>query len=241
MSLLDGIQKLTGESLENLKQYLDNISNNTKLLNHLDDQFDTYYDYIGKSDLNNLKFSKENPAGRLNRQSQANAGFFLYVLVRALKPEIFVETGVSAGESSTFILQAMQDNNFGKLYSIDLPRATVEKGLTTIIPEDKSSGWLIPESLKARWELHLGKSEEILPTLFSKLKQIDVFFHDSLHTYDHMMFEYQSCWDYLKEGGILFSDDIIVMNGKGHSPLVDFADMQQKEIVVYNVLGGLRK
>jgi hypothetical protein len=31
------------------------------------------------------------------------------------------------------------------------------------------------------------------------------------------------------------------MNGKGHSPLVDFADMQQKDIVVYNVLGGLRK
>jgi predicted O-methyltransferase YrrM len=241
MSLLDGIQKLTGESLENLKKYLNDISNNTKLLNHLDDQFDVYYDYIGNSDLNNLKFSKENPAGRLNRQSQNNAGFFLYVLVRSLKPEIFVETGVSAGESSTFILQAMHDNNFGKLYSVDLPRATVEKGLTTIIPEGKSSGWLIPESLKDRWELHLGKSEEILPKLFSKLQNIDVFFHDSLHTYDHMMFEYQSCWDYLKDGGILFSDDIIVMNGKGHSPLVDFADMQQKEIVVYNVLGGLRK
>lgn len=241
MSLFDGIQKLTDTSKENLQQYYDDISKNTKLLDHLDNQFDTYYDYIDKSDLNNLKFSKENPAGRLNRQSQGNAGFFLYLLVRALKPEIFVETGVSAGESSTFILQAMHDNNFGKLYSVDLPRATVEKGLTTIIPEDKSSGWLIPESLKDRWELHLGKSEEILPNLFSKLKQIDVFFHDSLHTYDHMLFEYESCWDYLKKNGVLFSDDIVVMNGKGHSPLVDFAKMKQKEIVVYNVLGGLRK
>ena len=56
-----------------------------------------------------------------------------------------------------------------------------------------------------------------------------------------MMFEYEACWDYLKENGVLFSDDIVVMNGKGHSPLVDFADTQQKEIVVYNVLGGLRK
>ena len=129
----------------------------------------------------------------------------------------------------------------GKLYSVDLPRAIVEKGLTTIIPENRSSGWLIPESLKDRWELHLGKSEEILPKLFFKLEQIDIFFHDSLHTYDHMMFEYLTSWDYIKEGGVLFSDDIVVMNGKGHSPLVDFADMQQKEIVVYNVLGGLRK
>ena len=241
MSLLDGIKKLTGESLENLKKYLDDISNNKELLNHLDTQFQTYYNYIKKSDLNDLKFSKENPAGRLNRQSQANAGFFLYLLVRSLKPEIFVETGVSAGESSTFILQAMHDNNFGKLHSVDLPRATVEKGLTTIIPQDKSSGWLIPENLKGRWELHLGKSEEILPKLFSKLQKIDIFFHDSLHTYDHMMFEYEACWDYLKENGVLFSDDIVVMNGKGHSPLVDFADIQEKEIVVYNVLGGLQK
>jgi len=241
MSLFDGIQKLTGESLENLKKYFDDISNNNKLHTHLDNQFENYYNYIEKSNLNNLKFSKENPAGRLNRQSQGNAGFFLYLLVRSLKPEIFVETGVSAGESSSFILQAMHDNNFGKLYSVDLPRATVEKGLTTIIPEDKSSGWLIPEYLKDRWELHLGKSEEILPKLFSDLKQIDVFFHDSLHTYDHMMFEYRTCWNYLKENGVLFSDDIVVMNGKGHSPLVDFADLQQKEIVVYNVLGGLQK
>ena len=76
MSLLDGIQKLTSESLENLKKYYDDISKNTKLLNHLDTQFDTYYDYIEKSDLNNLKFSKENPAGRLNRQSQAMLDFF---------------------------------------------------------------------------------------------------------------------------------------------------------------------
>ena len=56
-----------------------------------------------------------------------------------------------------------------------------------------------------------------------------------------MMFEYRTCWNYLKENGVLFSDDIVVMNGKGHSPLVDFADLKEKEIVVYNVLGGLQK
>ena len=113
MSLFDGIQKLTGESLENLKKYFDDISNNNKLHTHLDNQFENYYNYIEKSNLNNLKFSKENPAGRLNRQSQDNAGFFLYLLVRSLKPEIFVETGVSAGESSCFIL--INSTKFGLL------------------------------------------------------------------------------------------------------------------------------
>ena len=237
----EGISRLAGESIENIKKYYSDILSNTELSEYLDNQFELYNDYINQSNLKNSKFSKENPAGRLNRQSQEHAGFFLYLLVRAIKPEIFVETGVSAGESSTYILQAMYDNDSGTLHSIDLPRAIVEKGLTTIIPEGKSSGWLIPENLKDRWKLHLGKSEELLPELLKKLKTIDIFFHDSLHTYEHMMFEYSTSWDFIKKSGVLISDDIVVMNGKGHSPLVDFADSKQKEIVVYNVLGGLQK
>jgi len=45
----------------------------------------------------------------------------LYVIVRLLKPEKVVETGVAAGVSSAFILEAMDDNGIGTLYSIDLP------------------------------------------------------------------------------------------------------------------------
>ena len=56
-----------------------------------------------------------------------------------------------------------------------------------------------------------------------------------------MMFEYTTSWDFINKNGLMLSDDIVVMNGKGHSPFVDFADSQQKEIVVYNVLGGIRK
>ena len=48
-------------------------------------------------------------------------------------------------------------------------------------------------------------------------------------------------WDFIKKNGLLLSDDIVVMNGKGHSPFVDFAESKQKEIVVYNVLGGVKK
>jgi len=134
----------------------------------------------------------------------------------------------------------MEDNKKGKLYSIDFPQAIVEKGLTTISPEGTSSGWLIPDYLKHRWDLTLGKSEDILLPLLKKLGKIDIFFHDSLHTYDHMLFEYNTCWDYIKHNGILISDDIAVMNGKGHSPFVDFASFIKKKIVIYNVIGGIR-
>ena len=44
-----------------------------------------------------------------------------YLLVRLIKPKCIVETGVSAGVSSAYILQALQDNEKGMLYSIDLP------------------------------------------------------------------------------------------------------------------------
>jgi len=46
---------------------------------------------------------------------------FLYAICRKLKPHVVIETGVHYGASSAFILQALYDNNFGHLYSIDLP------------------------------------------------------------------------------------------------------------------------
>jgi hypothetical protein len=39
------------------------------------------------------------------------------------------------------------------------------------------------------------------------LGSIDIFIHDSEHSYENMMFEYMTAWDHLKEGGILLSDD----------------------------------
>lgn len=48
-------------------------------------------------------------------------GALVYAIVRVLKPEIVVETGVASGLSSAYILQALEENRKGKLYSIDLP------------------------------------------------------------------------------------------------------------------------
>ena len=239
--LIDAVKILTDVDLDTISTYYEQILGNSSLSNHLKNEFTKFDQYISTYSSDSKKFFRDNPAGRLGRDSQPLAGVFLYCLVRALKPDIFVETGVSAGESSTFILQAMEDNKKGKLYSVDFPQAIVEKGLTTISPEGTSSGWLIPDYLKHRWELTLGKSEDVLPPLLEKLEKIDIFFHDSLHTYDHMLFEYNTCWDHLTDNGILISDDIVVMNGKGHSPFVDFVNLQQRKIVIHNVIGGIRK
>ena len=52
-----------------------------------------------------------------------------------------------------------------------------------------------------QYEEHPNKST-VIPC------SIDIFFHDSLHTFEHMYFEYKTAWPHLSEAGILLSDDI---------------------------------
>jgi len=139
---------------------------------------------------------------------------YLYVVVRALKPSIVVETGVGPGMSSSFILRALAMNGFGTLYSIDLPNYDLEiyKGMgirpSLYVPEGLSIGWLVPPWLRAMWGLVLGDTRIELPRLLRNLGSIDMFLHDSLHTYQHMLFEYMAAYRHLRYGGLLLSDDV---------------------------------
>ena len=129
-----------------------------------------------------------------------------------------------------------------KLYSINLPSEYNQKERNIIFPPEKTSGWAISDYLRPQWEITLGSSKKLLDPLLQKLKSIDFFWHDILHTYEHMMFEFQTSWNFLRSGGgVLLSDDIATINEKGCSPLVDFADMKNKEIIVYNMVGGFKK
>jgi len=127
----------------------------------------------------------------------------IYVICRLMQPQIIVETGVCSGFSSAFILYALSRNNAGRLYSIDLPNQNGQK-----IPGGRDVGWLVPTELRDRWELILGSSKEKLPALLSKLNKIDMFYHDSDHSYENMRFEFNEAWGFLKNGGLLLSDDI---------------------------------
>jgi predicted O-methyltransferase YrrM len=123
-----------------------------------------------------------------------------YIAIRAFQPEIVVETGLANGVSSAYILLALQKNERGALYSVGLDDPQY-------LPAGKPLGWIVPASLNSRWNLLIGDSRALLPTLLEKLGTIDVFIHDSLHTYDHMLWEYRTAFPYLRSGGLLFSDD----------------------------------
>lgn len=141
----------------------------------------------------------------------------LYGLIRTSRPLRVVETGVCNGVSSMIILRALAVNGQGDLASIDLPEFTdtdYDDGtfwdgkLGAVVPRDRQPGWLVPEELRTRWELTLGRSQEVLPPLLRRLGTIDFFLHDSEHSPECMRFEYESAWEYLRPGGVLASDDV---------------------------------
>ena len=142
----------------------------------------------------------------------------LYLLVRRHKPEIVVETGVARGLSSAYILQAMRDNGKGKLCSIDLPPPQAQAEASNAskryrladgqMHDHYEVGHLVPEYLRSFWSLHLGDARQLLPRLLEDLGEIDFFYHDSLHTYEHMKFEFETSWPKIRSGGLLLSDDV---------------------------------
>jgi predicted O-methyltransferase YrrM len=141
----------------------------------------------------------------------------LYAILRRLEPRLAVETGVANGFSTAFSLLALEANGQGELHSIDLPREVgreyaagefYEGQGRAGIPPGSEPGWLIPERLRERWTLHLGRSQDELPPLLERLGTIDSFMHDSEHSFDCMWFEYQQAWPALRPGGVLVSDDV---------------------------------
>jgi hypothetical protein len=123
-----------------------------------------------------------------------------YAAIRAFEPSFVVETGVASGVSTSYILLALQKNGRGRLHSIELSDPQY-------LPPGKVSGWIVPDWLKSNWDLCLGDSGTLLPELISKRSGIDVFVHDSLHTYDHMLWEFRTVYPCLRPGGLLISDD----------------------------------
>jgi predicted O-methyltransferase YrrM len=134
----------------------------------------------------------------------------LYLLTRAFRPEIFVETGVLNGFSSAFILLAMEHNRTGTLYSVDLPPVDerIRAQGTGPLPQGKTPGWAIPDRLRMRHKLSLGDARILLPQILQVHAPVDVFLHDSDHAYQHMMFEMALAWPYLGPGAWMLCDNV---------------------------------
>lgn len=142
-------------------------------------------------------------------------GLVLYGIVRALRPEYVIETGMASGVATTFLGAALVDNGAGSLYSVELPQEEAVRRFRryrTIYDAERGPGWAIPvalrEGLGGRHVVLLEDVGTALPALLDRLPRVDLFFHDDLHTPKHMRWELELVWPRLASGGVLACDDI---------------------------------
>ena len=104
----------------------------------------------------------------------------IWCLARHLRPKKVVETGVAHGVTSRFILEALNRNGDGHLWSIDLP--PLERDWRNQV------GAAVDDRHSDRWTYIKGSSRRRLSGLLSSLGPIDLFVHDSLHSTNNVRF-----------------------------------------------------
>ena len=115
--------------------------------------------FLRKAGLSNRVFMNINP------QLDDLESEITYLLIRELKPKNIVEISPCGGWSSTWILNAIKDNGFGKLYSYDIVDDS-----TKVIPKELS---------KDKWVFIKG---DVKKNLHKLPKEIDYVFMDAEHT-----------------------------------------------------------
>lgn len=125
----------------------------------------------------------------------------MWCLTRHLRPARVVETGVGRGVSSRFILQALEHNGEGHLWSIDQP-PPLDPHLYAQL------GAAVHNGCSRRWFYIRGSSRRRLPRLLSSVGTIDLFLHDSIHSEYNTRFELEQAWGALTPGGAIVADDI---------------------------------
>ena len=189
--------------------------------------------------------------GEINRQfgghylpgwMNLDDALFLYWLIRQSRPRTIVETGVCNGFSAGVAVLALARNgNDGNLHAIGLaevfnpddPRWTQGgRVFGEVVVGGKGLGWMIPNPYRHWANIYNGDARTLLPEVAEKLDGIDLFFHDSDHSYDHMMFEFVAARRKLARNAIVVADNIA-----WNSSLWDFAD--ECGVPAYNFRGSV--
>ncbi len=124
----------------------------------------------------------------------------IYACVKLKRPKLVAETGVGPGTTTTAILSAMRGTD-GMLISFDLGIKYGEE------EEALPVGWVIPENLKSGWKLVIGDSRKTLENALKSYGKINIFFHDSQHEYNHVMFELETARKYAESKPLFIVDN----------------------------------
>jgi hypothetical protein len=132
--------------------------------------------------------------------------FLLYALARIRRPRTVVETGVANGHSTYYLLRALGRNGRGRLVSFD-----VSARAGSLLSNDERRVFDLRLLPKRRPESAFARQIEALP-------DIDLFHHDSLHSYDWQTLEYETIRRCCPEA-LMTSEDV-----DGSFAFVDFCE-----------------
>jgi len=135
--------------------------------------------------------------------------FGWYALVRATEPDHVVETGTHLGLGSCVIAAALLRNGHGRLTTMDI---------------DPESGYLIGEPWAAVIDRRIGSSVDALKAV----QDVDIFLHDSLHTYDYESKELTAVEPNLRPDAIVLSD-----NAHDSAALSDWAERSGRHYLFF--------
>ena len=135
----------------------------------------------------------------------------VWCAARHVNPEVVIETGVAHGVTSRIILEALNENDCGRLWSIDLPHPLDHQ-------LHAQTGVAVTDDCRPRWTYLEGASKQRLPPLVPEVGHVDMFVHDSLHTAKNTLFEMEQAASAMRHGGIMLVDDI-----KSHLGFATFA------------------
>jgi predicted O-methyltransferase YrrM len=214
-----------------ISQYLSvarsECSSLAEILSTSEEEIDLYYRELASDPLLSELASAFGSRARTT-YGELDTAPVLYPIVRAVKPDTVVETGTAAGLSSSMILQALNRNMNGHLYSIDMPLETVAWTDGTHVrkvrmSENRASGWAIPQRIRSRWTMIEGRSADILPDLVKKFN-VDLFLHDSDHSYENMSWELETVRAHLSPRGLMLADDADI-----HPRFGDFCHLHEMD------------
>lgn len=195
--LVGMVAVITKMEITKIEKYLKEIKKDKKLKNHI------------------IKMTKESDFKHVSDEVSAfGRRIGWYMLVRATKPRVVVETGVDKGLGSCLIAAALMKNKAegspGYYYGTDI---------------NPAAGFLFSEPYSNHGEVLYGDSIKSLKKLD---KKIDLFISDSVHTYDYERKEYQAVQDKLKTNSIVIAD-----NAHNNEALLRFAKKTGRKFLFF--------
>ncbi|MGH7337068.1 MAG: class I SAM-dependent methyltransferase [Myxococcota bacterium] len=142
--------------------------------------------------------SRPNIVSSMSREG----GTLLYDLVRSIRPQRSIETGMAYGLSTLFICQALRDNGAGRHTAIDPFQA---KSFDNV-----GLGSLERAALRDLVRFYEAPSDEVLPALRAAGERFDFAFIDGDHRFDAALVDFFYIDRMLEPGGHLAIDDLAI-------------------------------